>query len=138
MSDVLKRQPVDHRKPSIQVTLIKQGLEECFQSQSSTQNILQKRNFTLYGDNNDWTCWRDILLRKDDNVTNKALLIKGDTNGFVNSVPPLERQYNKRNNLKLVSGYCTDNGCYKPWPLGWSGNKYGILYSLSCLINYQD
>ena len=49
----------------------------------NSKNILRKRNFSLYGDNNYRRCSRDIQMQKNDNVTNKALLIKGDANGFV-------------------------------------------------------
>ena len=33
----------------------------------------------------------------------------------VNSIPPQEED-STTNNLKLVSGYCVDNGYHEPWP----------------------
>ena len=64
--------------------MIKQGLEACLQSQSSTQKISCGNGILVCnGDNNYRRGSRDIKLQKNDNVTNKALLIEGDAHGFV-------------------------------------------------------
>ena len=95
------------------------------------------------GNNNYRRCSREIRLQKNDNVTNKALLIEGDANGFArphrdcamvmdslkfNNMSRLKTvsfscelntpqdNGSTANNLKLVIDYCADNGCQEAWP----------------------
>ena len=82
--------------------------------------------------------------KKNDNVTNKALLIEGDANGFVRpyrdcamvldslqfnnmsrlktvsfscelNTPPPQDNGSTANNLKLVTEYSADNDCQEAW-----------------------
>ena len=147
--------------------MIKQGREVCLQSQSSTQKIPCRHGILVCnGDNNYRRCSRDMQLQKNDNVTNKALRIEGDGNGFarphcdcamvmdssqfnnmsrlkkylsvVNSIPPQDNG-STANNLKLVIDYCANNGCQEAWPRARPkyDNDAVCLYSLSCLIKDQ-
>ena len=59
VSDVLKKQPVDQRRPSIHPGhMIKQDLEACLQSQRSTQKISCRNGTThrsiVKGENTTW------------------------------------------------------------------------------------
>ena len=122
---------------------MKQGLEACLQSQTSTQKISCRNGTLVCNRNNNYRrCSREIQLQENNNVTNKALLIEGDANGFVrphrdcamvmdslqfnnmprlktvsfsNSIPPQDNG-STANNLKLVIDYCADNGCQEAWP----------------------
>ena len=63
---------------------VRPGSEASLQSQSSTPNMSCRNGILVCnGDNNHRRSSRDIKLQKNDNVTNKALLIEGDANGFV-------------------------------------------------------
>ena len=120
--------------------MIKQGLEACLQSQSSTQKISCRNGILVCnGDNNYRRCSRDIQMQKNDN----ALLINGDAKGFVrphrdctmvmdslqfNNMSRLktvsfscelntpQENGSTANNLKLVIDYCADNGSQEAWP----------------------
>ena len=128
--------------------MIKQGLEACLQSQTSTQKISCRNGTLVCNRNNNYRrCSREIQLQKNDNVTNKALLIEGDANGFMrphldcamvmdslqfNNMPRLKTvsfsnppdNGSTANNLKLVIDYCADNDCQEAWPRSRPKTKY--------------
>ena len=89
--------------------MIKQGLEACLQSQSSTQKMSCRNGILVCnGDNNYRRCSRDVQLQKNDNVTSKALLIEGDANGFTRphrdcTMVMDSLQFNNMSRLKTVS-----------------------------------
>ena len=92
--------------------MTKQGLEACLESQSSTQKISCRNGILVCnGDNNYRRCSRDTQRQKNDNVTNNALLIEGDANGFVrphhNCAMVMDSlQFNNMSRLKTVSFSC--------------------------------
>ena len=64
--------------------MIKQGLEACLQSQSSTQKMSCRNGILVCNGNNNYRrCLREIQLQKNINVTNKALLIEGDVYNLI-------------------------------------------------------
>ena len=89
--------------------MIKQGLEACLQSQTSTQKISCRNGILVCNRNNNYRrCSREIQLQKNDNVTNKALFIEGDANGFVRphhdcAMVMESLQFNNMPRLKTVS-----------------------------------
>ena len=89
--------------------MIKQGLEACLQSQSSTHKISCRNGILVCnGDNNYRRCSRDVQLQKNDNVTSKALLIEGDANEFMRphrdcTMVMDSLQFNNMSRLKAVS-----------------------------------
>ena len=95
--------------------MIKQGLEACLQSQSSTQKISCKNVILVCNGNKNYRrCSREIQLQKNDNVTNKALLIEGDANGFVRphrdcAIVMDSLQFNNMSRLKTGSFSCELN-----------------------------
>ena len=107
---LLKRQPVDQRRPSFHLGhMMKQGLEACLQSQTSTQKISCRNGILVCNRNNNYRrCSREIQQQNNDNVTNKALLIEGDANRFVRphrdcAMVMDSLQFNNMPRLKTVS-----------------------------------